>query len=48
MSIRLEIITAERVLFDDEVDAVVAPGADGNLGVLPRHAAVMTPLKGGE
>ncbi len=48
MSIRLEIITAERVLFDDEVDAVVAPGADGNLGVLPRHAAVMTTLKGGE
>ena len=48
MPIRLEIITAERVLFDDEVDAVVAPGAEGELGVLPHHAAVMTTLQAGE
>lgn len=48
MPLRLEIITAERVLFDDQVDAVVAPGAEGELGVLPHHAAVMTTLQGGE
>ena len=48
MSLRLEIITAERVLFDDQVDVVVAPGGEGELGVLPHHAAVMTTLKGGE
>jgi F-type H+-transporting ATPase subunit epsilon len=48
MPLRLEIITAERVLFDDQVDAVVAPGGEGELGVLPHHAAVMTTLKGGE
>jgi len=48
MPIRLEIITAERVLFDDQVDALVAPGAEGELGVLPHHAAVMTTLQAGE
>ncbi len=48
MPIRLEIITAESVLFDDEVDVVVAPGAEGELGVLPHHAAVMTTLQSGE
>lgn len=48
MPLRLEIITAERVLFDDQVDVVVAPGGEGELGVLPHHAAVMTTLKGGE
>ena len=48
MPIRLEIVTAERVLFDGEVDAVIAPGAEGELGVLPHHAAVMTTLQPGE
>ena len=45
---RLEIITAERVLFEDEVDVVVAPGIEGELGVLPRHAPLMTMLQPGE
>ena len=48
MPIRLEIVTAERVLFDGEVDAVIAPGAEGELGVLPHHAAVITTLQPGE
>jgi F-type H+-transporting ATPase subunit epsilon len=47
-TVRLEIITAERVLFDSEVDAVVAPGAEGELGILPNHAALMTMLLPGE
>jgi F-type H+-transporting ATPase subunit epsilon len=45
---RLEIITAERVLFDGDVETVVAPGGEGELGVLPHHAAVMTTLQPGE
>ena len=42
MPFQLEIITAERVLFEGEVETVVAPGSEGELGVLPHHAAVMT------
>ena len=48
MPMRLEIVTAERVLFEGEVDVVVVPGADGEIGVLPKHAALMTVLQPGE
>ena len=48
MPMRLEIVTAERVLFEGEVEAVVAPGIDGELGILPKHAALMTALQPGE
>ena len=44
----LEIITAERQVYSDEVDMVIAPGIDGQLGILPRHAPLMTILKSGE
>ena len=45
---RLEIVTAERVLFQGDVEAVVAPGIDGEIGILPKHAALMTVLQPGE
>jgi F-type H+-transporting ATPase subunit epsilon len=45
---RLEIITAERVLFEGDVDIVVAPGSEGEMGILPHHAALMTMLQAGE
>ena len=48
MPMRLEIVTAERAIFDGDVEAVIAPGSEGELGVLPHHAAVMTLLKAGE
>jgi len=48
MPIRLEIVTGERVVYDDDVDTVVAPGSEGELGVLPHHAALMTTLQPGE
>ena len=44
----LEIITAERQVYSDEVDMVIAPGIDGQLGILPMHAPLMTILKPGE
>ena len=47
-SIQLSIITGEREVYSDEVDVVVAPGVDGDLGILPHHAALMTMLKPGE
>lgn len=42
---RLEIVTPEKKVFSDEVSFVIAPGAEGELGILPRHAALITPLK---
>ena len=44
----LEIITAERQVFSDDVELVVAPGIDGELGILPHHAPLMTMLQPGE
>lgn len=41
-------MTAEReVLADDNVDMVVAPGSEGVLGILPRHAPLLTTLAPG-
>ena len=48
MTIRLDIVTAERVVFSDDVDVIVAPGTEGQLGVLPHHAPLMTMLEPGE
>jgi len=47
-SLKLEIVTAERVVYAEEVDAVVAPGMEGQLGILPHHAPLMTTLQAGE
>jgi F-type H+-transporting ATPase subunit epsilon len=49
MPLRLDIVTAEReVLREEGLDAVLAPGAEGQLGILPRHAPLMTMLEPGE
>ena len=48
MPMMLEIITAESQVYSDEVDMVIAPGFDGQLGILPKHAPLMTMLKPGE
>ncbi|HUT96921.1 MAG TPA: F0F1 ATP synthase subunit epsilon [Dehalococcoidales bacterium] len=45
---RLDVVTAEREVFSDEVDEVVAPGVEGQLGILPHHAPLMTTLLPGE
>jgi F-type H+-transporting ATPase subunit epsilon len=41
------VVSVERSLFEGEVDFVVANGADGELGILPHHAPLMTILKPG-
>ncbi len=48
MPLRLEIVTAERVVFSDDVDMVSAPAAEGRVGILPRHEAMLTILLPGE
>jgi F-type H+-transporting ATPase subunit epsilon len=45
---RLEIVTPEAKTYSDDVDSVAIPGIDGELGVLPLHAPVMTLLEPGE
>lgn len=45
---RLEIVTAERLSFADDVNVLVAPGIEGQLGILPHHAPLMTMLQPGE
>ena len=48
-TLSVEIVTGERVVFTEEdVDMVVAPGVDGVLGILPRHAPLITLLANGE
>ena len=48
MPFRLEIVTADREVFADDVEFVVAPGAEGELGILPKHAPLISALKAGE
>jgi len=45
---RLEIVTAERMVYSGDVNMVVAWGVEGQLGILPHHAPLMTMLQPGE
>ena len=47
MPVPLRVVSVERSLFEGDVDFIVANGADGELGILPRHAALQTILKPG-
>jgi F-type H+-transporting ATPase subunit epsilon len=46
-SFRLRIVTPERLLIDEDVQEVTAPGAAGELGVLPDHITFLTVLAPG-
>ena len=48
MPLRLEIVTPEASIYADEVDIVVLPGFEGEMGVLPHHAPLVTLLSAGE
>ena len=43
-TIRLELVTPERLLLSEEVDEVVAPGYEGEFGVLPEHTQYLAIL----
>ena len=47
MALALEIISPERLLLARAVDMVVIPGTEGDLGILPGHAKLITGLRGG-
>ena len=48
MPLLLEIVTPERLAYSDMVDAVTLPGIEGELGVLPHHAPLVSMLGLGE
>ena len=48
MPLKLDIVTPEKLAYSDEVDAVVLPGSEGELGVLPHHAPLISTLGAGE
>ncbi len=45
--LELKIVTPRRVVYAERVDLVVVPGVEGELGILPRHTPLVTPLKVG-
>jgi len=48
MTIHVDIVSAESEIFSGTAEMVFAPGAMGELGILPRHAPLLTQLKPGE
>ncbi|MCP5532982.1 MAG: ATP synthase F1 subunit epsilon [Akkermansiaceae bacterium] len=48
MPLQLDIVTPEKKVFSDMVDNVYLPGADGEMGILPQHAGLVTALQPGE
>jgi F-type H+-transporting ATPase subunit epsilon len=47
MPIRLDIVTIERQVYSEDVDMVIAPGSEGELGILPHHTPLLTALREG-
>jgi F-type H+-transporting ATPase subunit epsilon len=48
MPLHLEIVTPEKLAYQGEVDSVQLPGSEGELGVLPHHAPLISTLGAGE
>ena len=46
-TLHFELVAPERVIFSGEVEAVMLPGTEGDMTVLPGHAPTMTALKAG-
>ncbi|HEX7964406.1 MAG TPA: F0F1 ATP synthase subunit epsilon [Gammaproteobacteria bacterium] len=46
-NIHVDIVSAEREIFSGEADMVFAPGEQGELGIAPRHAPLLTRMKPG-
>ena len=48
MPLHLEIVTPEKLAYEDDVDMVLVPGIDGELGILPHHTPLVSLLGDGE
>lgn len=47
MPIRCEIVSQDRVVFSGDADIVILPGVEGEMGILPNHAPLLTALRYG-
>ena len=47
-TLKLEIVTPEKVAYSDDVDSVLLPAVEGEMGVLPMHIPLLTQIKPGE
>jgi F-type H+-transporting ATPase subunit epsilon len=47
-TLHVTIVTAQQTIYDGEAEMVIAPGSEGQLGILPRHAPLLTTLQLGE
>lgn len=47
-TMQVAVVTGEREIYQGEADMVIAPGSEGEMGILPYHAALLTSLKAGE
>jgi len=45
MTIRCEIVSQDRTVFENDVDIVVIPGTDGEMGILPNHSPVLSTIR---
>jgi len=48
MTMKLNIVSAEKEIFSNLAEMVVVPGAQGDLGILPQHSQLLSTLKAGE
>lgn len=47
MTIRCEIVSQDRSVFEGDVDMVTIPGKDGDMGILPHHAPLLSTIRPG-
>lgn len=47
MPIRCEIVSQDRMVFEGDADMVLVPGSQGEMGILPNHAPLLSTLKFG-
>lgn len=48
MILTFQIVTPEKVVFEDEVDEIIAPTTNGQIAILPNHVSVLTRVTSGE
>lgn len=48
MTLYLEIITPQKIVFKDDVDEVIAPTTSGEITILPNHISILTQIADGE
>ncbi len=46
--VRVEVVTAEQMVYSDDVEMVIVPGVEGEMGILHNHAPLLTALQVGE